>query len=433
MTHITKKSNKKSLFVIIALISFPLIFFSKAGYDTFYFMVPAIIAMQLYLCYTLRYMPVFLLLTLYSFIYFIYLIPYFFYDMQLSMWSEFQIKELYIQVCIQFYIFYSALCLSLVKTPNICKRWIKDGLCIKGSPIIQKSVLVITFIIIAYLFKYGGENVLNESNPYVAYQENLGKSNAIGLLVIMFIAFSYFVIQQRRVRTICIITMMLLVALYAITRGFRVIMAPLGFLFILLFLEQRLSVKQIISIALLGLIGLGYLNALKMNEDFSLMYIFSTNEDFILSHQADELYAAAATNGLIDAGIISFWDRIGLQIGLLTQAIIPPSMFPDSMRYPLVIMLHSGTGGGGLVITGLALIFGNVGLFVLTFLLSKTIQFAYISKNRYIKLSVFIILAYSANWFSYDLNVVLRFPIIAIILYYLISNVKIPNLKWQIS
>lgn len=424
---------RTGIFIVVALSAFPLYHFTEAGLDTFRLMVPLIVLMQCYLCYSLRNVAAFMFLTIYAFIYFIYLIPYFYYGMQLSMWSEFQSRKLYMEVCLQFYIFYSALCLSVRKGINPDKRWLKTDLMLDVKPVIQMVAVMVTLFTVVYLYKFGGENVLMSNNPWEAYKDNLEKSNVLGLLVVMFIAFSYFVIKNRKNRNIFVLVSLGLIGYYAITRGFRVMIAPAGFLFLLLFLEQKLTVKGIVLLALLGLIGLGYVNSLKMSEDFSLMYVFSTDDSFILSHQADELYGAAVANGLVENGEISFWDRVALQMSLISQAVVPPSFFPNSMRFPMVLMLHTGTGGGGLFVSGITLIFGYIGLFIVTFLLSKLIQAGYSTKNRYLKLVVFLILLYSPNWFSYDLNVILRFPIIGIVLYYLIQKIKLPNLKWQIS
>lgn len=297
------------------------------------------------------------------------------------------------------------------------------------TPIVSKALVLITFTVICYLFRFGGENVLNSANPYVTYMQNLDKSNVLGLLVLMFLALCYFAIKKQKPRNAITIFFSIIIAYFAITRGFRVMIAPLGFMFVLLFLEQKLTIKSILLLAFIGLVGLGYINALKMNEEFSLRYIFSTDDSFILSHQADELYGAAAANGLIGSGEISFWDRIGLQIGLLAQSIIPPSFFPDQMRFPMIIMLHTPTGGGGLFVTGASIIFGYFGLFIITFLISKIIRFAYLTHNRYWKILTFFILMYAPNWFSYDLNVILRFPVIAIILYYTLTHINLKRLK----
>ncbi len=426
---LTRQIIKESIFLITALFAIPIYFFSEAGINTFYIMIPLIFIMQAYLCRALRNISVFLLLTIYAFIYFIYLIPYFYFGTQLSMWSEFQDKKLYILVCLQFYVFYSALCLSIIKMPNPGKYWLKSGLELNVSRPISIMIVLFTTIVILYLFKFGGENVLNSNNPYRAYVGNLEKSNVLGLLVLMFIVFCYFSIKNHRKRDFIVIIFSCAIAYFAITRGFRVMLAPLGFMFILLFLEQKLTVKSILILAFLGLAGLSFINALKMNEEFSLMYIFSTDDSFILSHQADELYGAAAANGLMKSGEITTWDRIGLQMSLIAQSVIPPSFFPREMRFPMVIMTHTGTGGGGLFVSGITLIFGYVGLFIITFLIAKMIQMSYSCKSKYLKLIVFFILMYSPNWFSYDLNVILRFPLIAITLYFLLSHIKNKSYK----
>lgn len=419
-----KKLIRKGFFVFISLLSIPLYWFSKMGIDTYHIMIPAVIFMQIYLCFMLRNMAVFLLLTIYSFVYFLYLIPYFYFDMQLSMRTQYQNKIFFLLVCLQFYVFYAAICLSAIIRPNPERKWLRNGLMLNTSSVMSLMMPLLTLLVVIYLFMTGGSNVLIESNSYGAYMENLHKSNSVGLLVVMLISFSYFVIKNSKWRNVSVFLFSGLIAYYAVTRGFRVIIAPVGFLVILLWGEQKISVKFVFVLAFLGLVGLTFVNALKMNESFSLMYVFSSNDSFILSHHADQLYGSAVATGLVEQGKISFFDRIFLQIGLFAQSVIPPSLFPLSMRFPHILTLHSEIGGGGLFMTGGTLLFGYIGMFLITYFLSKFIQFAYITSNKYIKILVFVILVYSANWFSYDLNVVLRFPILGLVVYYVMCKFR---------
>lgn len=421
-----KSINKHQfIFVLLSLISLPLYFFTIAGIRIYLFMVPAIVIMQVFLFFKLKNVPIFFLFTVYSFIYFIYLIPYFYFGMKLTEWRSYHVFEYFSLVCFHFYVFYCAICLSISSPPNPQRRWLKNKISHRTSNIAELSITVLTMLTVIYLYIFGGDNVLAEDNPYMAYQENLSKSNAMGLFVLIFLAISWFSISNVRLRNFFFFIISGFIAYYALTRGYRVILAPLGFLYLLLYLEQKLSSQIIVVIAVLGLCFLGFVNSLKMGQDFSILSVFSESDDFILSHQADELYGSAIANGLILTGEISIWDRIALQIATIGQAIIPPSLFPTSMRFPMVLSEFTSYGGGGLYITGVSLMFGEIGLFIITYLLSKFIQLAYITNNKCLTIFAFFVLMFSPNWFSYDLNVILRFPIIGLIVYCIIGKLNL--------
>ncbi len=410
--------------IIMTLFAIPLWSMLVGGMDIYYVAIPLIVLMQVYLVFRFKRTPLFLLFTLYCFLYFFYLIPYFYFDMQLSAYQEYQERLLFSNVVFQFYVFYAAICMSTLRVFN------PDGVRLKDKVIIHPGLdtkILFFFLLLACfgLVWRQGENVLASSSPYQAYMDNLESTNALPLLFMMLLCTSYFMIKNRRFRNVFIITILFLIFVYAVTRGYRVLIAPIGFLFFLLYLEGHVKVRTVIAIFFLGFILLVGVNALKMGNEFSWSLLFSENDEFILSHHADNLYGSAAATGLVFNQKISFWDRILLDIGVIGQSVIPPSQFPDSMRYPLVINLFTRTGGGGLYVTAAYVHCGYIGLYILTYLIAEFIRSAYVRNSSVWAFLAMIVLMFSANWFSYDFHVLFRFPILAAVIYFVMTKLTL--------
>lgn len=420
------------LAVSLILFSLPLYFFSEANVDTYYILIPLICFIQYYLTQRLKNTPMFLIFTLYVFLYFVYLIPHFYFDMNLSQHTQFQERRYFTKVLFEFYLFYSGLVLSTINNFNPKKIILKDAIKINCSK--WKQIFYLLFIFIVFLKVINqGENVLSSSNPYAAYKDNLMSNNALPMFLFLFMFFFYYIIDNIKIRKIAYIILFSGLTYYSVTRGYRVLLAPLGFLFFFLYGEGRISFKWIIILFIGAFIGMIGINALKMGTAFEWKYMFSESDDFILSHHADNLYVSATGIGLVEEGTITFTDRILLNLGFFLEAIIPPSFLPTTMKYPLIITYYAQNGGGGLCLGGAYLMWGYAGIIIFSYLIGEIIRYSYITKNKTWKLLSIIILLYSANWFSYDFHVVLRFTVFAFIFYKLLVSIKFNDTKKNIS
>lgn len=151
--------------------------------------------------------------------------------------------------------------------------------------------------------------------------------------------------------------------------------------------------------------------------------------DYILSHHADNLYGAAAMNGVWRDGLLSIWDRILLTIGFPLEAIIPPVILPLCMKYPLFIAQYTTIGGGGLVPTGCYLMWGYLGTFLFPFGLIRFIAYIYTGNGgKYLRLIGLVVMVFCFHWTSYDFHVILRFPLYACIVLYLAGKINTTGL-----
>lgn len=416
--------------LLVSLFAIPLWVFTKGGFETYHIAVPLVIVMQLYLIQRFKNTQLLLILTLYAFIYFIYLIPYFYLDIQLSEHTMFNKFELFSEVLLQFYLFYAGLTLSATKSFNPEHLKLKDLIHIPQCT--YKNIIFVFLLVIAFLLVLRqGENVFNSSNPYQAYMDNLESSSALPMFLLLLLFFSYFMIQNKKMRNVIFFTIFGGIFLFTITRGYRVLIAPLGFIFILLYFDLKIKTKWILGIVVLGFVGLTALNALKSGEEVKIEHLFSENSEYILSHHADNLYGSAAGVGLIRSGQIDLADRALLNGGFFLETAIPPAFLPNQIKYPLIISSKTKTGGGGLCITGAYMMWGYLGVFLFAFILGEFIRITYLKKRTSWALIAAIVLIYSANWFSYDFHVILRFPFFGFIIYLLIKYIVIKFPKYE--
>lgn len=412
-----------NLGVLLVLFSFPLWIISENGIDISSFIIPLICILQFYLIYRLKNVPMFLIFTLYSFLYFIYLIPHFYWGTDLSEHTTFQKHELFIQVLFEFYLFYTGLILSTARNYNPNQVLLKEQIRIPCEKWKKKIFLIILFTIFLKVITQG-ENVINSNNPYQVYMENLDSNSALPMFLLLFMIFIYFIFENKKIRNYIYLLFFTGFVFYTITRGYRVLIAPLGFLFFFLYCEGKIKVKSIILLFILGFIGMIGINALKMGMNFEWKYLFSESDDYILSHHADNLYVSATGLGLVENGSIGIYERILLNIGFFLESIIPPAFLPTEMKYPLIISKYTTNGGGGLCLGGAYLMWGYVGILLFSYLLGEFIRKSYITSNTSWKFISIIVLIYSANWFSYDFHVILRFSLLGYIIYKLFIIVK---------
>ncbi len=417
--------TRSTLAITLLLLAFPLGIFIEGGYPTHYIIVPLVILMQIYLLQRLRNAQLLLITTLYIQIYFLYLIPYFYCGIELSQYSEYQNPIYFEKIAFLFYIFYAGLVYSTRKAFNPNRKKLANLITISTTPF--KQFLYIIFLLISLLLVLRqGQNVLTANGgTYNAYLENLDNVNGLPLFYILFLMIGYYVIGNWKYKTVLLAILSFILIIFCITRGFRMILAPIGLLLFMVFFDMRIRTRTVIILFGIGFLLLILVNNIKMNLTFNIDYIFSEGgHDYIVAHHADNLYVAAAGMGMLDHGDITFFDRILLNIGLLLEAIIPPGMLPDILKYPHIITHTVSTGGGGPFIMGAYLMWGYAGLYIFGYLLGEFVRMTYLAQKPLMAMLCAIIMIFAPRWVSYDFHIILRFSCFAIILYIMLCRQK---------
>lgn len=369
-----------------------------------------------------------LFIDFFIFIYFLYLFYYFYQGKTLSAWKLYQKKWLFERVCFLFYLFYySQFCIyrKYIRLKNASLTLIRGGK--YDFTHIEKSVLlVISFTLLFCTFRIGTDMIRNGFN-YSVYIHNLKESSVIPALFVLI--FALYAFSKNANKLICYFFCFAYLY-FCLSRGFRITAIPAVFVMYLAFYEGKIPNMVFLIFLLLGLFGILVLGELKDAGTVNLKKMLdSSRGGTIISHHADILYTMTATIGLAEQGVIDGLLRIKLGIAFFFQSLILPSFFPDTLRYPLVISFFTRNGGGGFFLAGSYLFWGCAGVFISSYIINLVIVHAYNSRSIYFRLMIAIVFVFSCNWISYDFHTILRFPLYALIAYWLLTHIDWRYLK----
>jgi len=281
--------------------------------------------------------------------------------------------------------------------------------------------LIMTAICIAAIFFIKGENILGKIDSYSLYVENL--SGGSGLPEYLLIAFFWaaLLINTKMQKIVWYCVIMLYVVLL-LSFGLRVV-ALMGAIMTLWFSALRLSPRKTILVFVMGYFLFALFGLLKIStqSDYLLSSIFyETNEENIVSHHGNVLWASSQMLSLIDQNIIDFKSRADFLTYLSMNSVIPSSIVQKIQGGYLGSVLQQGgyTSGGGHAATyafvalsfpGIVLFGGIIGLGSIFALSGRRGLFADSVRCWF----MFTLITFP-RWISYDLgNFFLRLPLYA--------------------
>lgn len=404
----------------LLLLTIPLGLLTEMGIPTHIVIVPFVVLMQALILRIYKNTQSIILLSLYVFLYFLYLLPYFYGGMNLGPYTQYQRGYLYCVVAFLFYLYYLGILLAYKYRVKSMNKRILDNysLCILG---VNRTIFLLVFLVLLLGTLAQGQNVLVVSDgTYETYQDNLESINSMPLYTVLFLIFLYSIFKDKPKYSFLWLFIVSVLSFFCITRGLRIVLAPLFYFLFLIYLEGRIKNKQLYIIIAIGYSLFILANILKMNMEFQANMLFSEGDDsYVLSHHAEILYGAAAGIGLIQDGIVSIVQRFILNLTYILEIIVPPSWFPDMYKFPQIITSNTTIGGGGLCIIASYYMWSYTGVLLFGFFLTKYICNSYRSNNPVRILLCVIILVFSPRWISYDFNNLLRFPFIGILIYYI--------------
>lgn len=405
------------LFVILTL---PILILLSLDVNMSWVLVPFVCIEVILIIFKYSKMQVLQMLILYLFVYFLYLIPYFFFNYQLSDYSRYQNVIFYNKVAFLFYLFYlSVLCVPIKNKKMVYVR-LFDRVHIRTGKL-QKMIYLLLLLFVLVLSIRQGQNVLASDNSYELYRENLESVNSLPLYLILLLIYFPIIFDWNKSNKIIFSGIISVVILFCISRGVRMVLAPAIILSFMVFLEGVLNRKKFLMMFGVGYVFFIFINALKMNIEMQMNMLFSEGSDkMIISHHADTLYCAASCFGLIKDGTLTIIERIPLTLSFLCEIIVPPSIISDEYKFPHIINIHAETGGGGLFLSGAFLMWGYVGVFIFGYFLTKMLTKAYFSYSASIfnVIACIVIVVFFPRWMSYDYHIILKFPFWGLILYY---------------
>ena len=402
----------------------PLWVYNLAGGAIEWCCMPLLVLLQIGLIYRFRTMQPLLVLSIYLFIYALYLFPHFLSGARLSEWWAYQDTHYFRQVLLQFYVFYVGMAVGALAPMNPERHRLIDLQTIHVS---QGTALCFTLVVcgLVALTYRSGVNVLVADNPYHAYVENGKSGSFITMMAIIATVSVGVVLRGRRVGKMVMTVLFLILIYYMVTRGYRILLTTVIMGCFLLYFELRFKTRTILLGCVLGVVLFLLLNIAKGGAELEWESLFNAGSgEVILSHHADNLYGTAAMNGLYENGSIDIIHRLWMGLAWFSHALIPPSMTPQMVRVPQFVTLFTSIGGGGLAPVICWLYWGYIGCFLFPFLLVRWISDVYQNrKGRYQRLAVFMVLMTGCNWLSYDFHSVLRLPVLACMICWIATKV----------
>lgn len=403
------------LFLVITLI----------GMDFYGIMIPATFILFVYLLNKYAKHQIFLIIFIYIFVYFWYLCIYFYTGRQLSQHFLYQRRLYFNKILLLFYLFFLGFAFSVPFIKDRRKQIALYGNLFNFSNA-KRNIFIIFCLILLFLTFRMGANIFQSKNLYKAYVENIHNTSALPFIFLVF-CFIYMLIKHNN--KYIVLFFVCAYTYFCITRGMRIPLVPVWIAFYLRYFENKIGNIFLYALTFAGLILLLVMGNIKAGIELTSLFSTDYGNTYILSHHADELYGVAAGYGLIDSNIITGFDRLKAGASFFLQMIIPPSFFSDSLRFPQIITSNARTGGGGLVMFGAYLFWGYGGVVLFSFIFSRMVISAYGSKNKLFLLWIFITLAFSCNWISYDFLNILRFPFLACIIVLCYKSVKLCWIK----
>lgn len=348
-------------------------------------------------------------------LYLVYLFPYFYFGYNLSEYTKYQRVEYFNIVAYLFLLFFSGMYFG--GKPPADRINLLSTIRIESS---KSKKVIYLFGLVALLFMTlrQGQNVIGVENSYQAYRANLESTNSMPLILVLYLIFFLPIMGRRYTKLFYFAS--IIAGLFCITRGMRMVLAPICLLVYAQLFENKVSNRKLLILFILVFLTFIAINALKMSMDFNLKSALSEGTDnYIISHHADNLYIGATSVGLVKNGTITFFDRILLNIGFISEAVVPPTFLPDTMKFPHIVNILESTGGGGLFLVGGYLMWGYWGLFLFGLLISHIICYGESpdNHNNLVKVCTVVICVFFPRWMSYDFHVILRFTFFATIIY----------------
>ena len=159
-----------------------------------------------------------------------------------------------------------------------------------------------------------------------------------------------------------------------------------------------------------------YLNPLSFfKEDSSLGYL--------ASNQGDVLQSSARILGLIENDILGFWERLFSFLSYVFSPIVPAKFFPEYSNLASYKQDLYRSGGGGLISTYFFAWLGFIGPIFIGLFIGYFIKCFYTKKSIYYKIYGATLLITFPRWYAYNPVFIVKFCFYSVLIFFMISFV----------
>lgn len=371
-------------------------------------MVYVLLAVNLLVVYFSRNMQAAMLIFIFMFMYnFHYL--YNWQGIQLSPYGQFQKMDYYNYSSMLSLLLFSGVILTMRLNGNsLRKRSIFSFLKNRECSVVWFWVCTCVCCVILFFLQRQGINLLFASGDlYSLYRDNLDSVSGLAVYFYIFF-FLLFIYRPNPFYNVVIWIILIWYLWFALTRGMRMLMVPPVLMCFFYFFENKFRSIWIIVFSGLGVFLLSAINRFKNNLP---LWGGENETDVLINNQAELLYGSNAAIGTVREMMIGVIDRLELFGGYIVSCLFPPSVLPDSLKFPhYLATLHLEFGGGGLIVSSFYVMLGVMGPMLLGMYLGWIINYVYERNNTNCYLSLFFVFSFIlvTRWYSYDANLLFR-------------------------
>lgn len=353
------------------------------------------IIISLIIIVKLRKSQILVIMMLYMSTYLVYLIPYFFYNINIAYYTQFQDYQIYSKVLNYHSIF---LCIIYLYTnKNKINKKFSDQIIIKDNSYIY-IISIIAMIVIFLIGKVKSNNFID--------------ANSFGLAIYeyfyLFFILAYKYSGKKKGKIVFLIILSIFYILKGILLTGRIESIQMILLLFTLFYENKIKNRHLILFFIIFFMLFGLYGNMRSNNDLnaSLNNISISkikDNGYMISNQGDVFYNSVVYVGLINNNILNYSVRVKSFIGFLCQIFLPSSYVPfqegSLSNYSKV---YAQAGGGGLITTYFYVWGGVMGVVIISLYISKLINNLYYIKNQYVVLYVAMMIITYPRWFAYS-------------------------------
>lgn len=357
--------------------------------------------------------------------YLIYLIPLIFFNTPIASHSQFDNILYYNKTLSVFIFFLFSLNYFLFKSKDVSQKIILNSI-LKRYPSsgIFYSLLLFQLFIIVYA-SYKGQFILNSSDSYDAYRSNLENQNGLWEYFLIFYILSFIFSSNTKINRFLMLVIYLLYFYISITRGYRIQLIQMTFLYFILFYDGKFSNKILILFSSFGLLLMELYGLVKVIGNVSSDIVnvaIDSNQMAFVTNQTEVFYSTTSVLTLQSQGHLGIGVQIETFLAFILNFIVPTGLLWNGSRVIDHVWQFAEIGGGGFCFGYFYFWFGYVGVILLALYFGKLFNARFKNSNIFILFLIFTI-SLTPRWFAYEpTNHLIRLPLMLVILYVFILN-----------
>lgn len=368
------------------------------------------IIINLYLIYIFKNNQGFLLLYIFCLFYTLSLIPYYFFNIDVSAWEDFNERKYYDLVLKIYGIFLISPLFFIKKSnPNFI-----NSLKIPQNPNIIGFFTTCIVCVIIMVWGQSGSNIF-ESGGY-GYSINESSKSTIYEYFIIFFLLAYYYSNRKRNQIIILLTLLFIYVIKSLLFGGRIEVIQLLLLcYFILVIDYKLIIKP--SKIIIGCLIFYYLNQIfssirsnpipLLQGDYILYlnpfeYYLDSSIVYVSSNEGDVFQSSVRLVGLIENGLLDAITRIKAFTGFCFSVLIPSSWLPEEASLITYKKDIYNSGGGGLIAVYFYVFLGWLGPFIISAYLFWIYRLAAFYNNIYLKFYALMIFSTFPRWFAYN-------------------------------